>query len=303
MILYCDFNPRITREYRLDDLKNFGINVAENSRVYPSGFGIDCLVFTNHLGENAKVIGFFGGEKGSYIEEILRKSSLNFIPIKLSEDNTEEIILKTNLSKLIIRTQPPRITVENMEQFISEFSNEIPGINLVCLSGTDHTRLDPGTYEMLIKMCYTKGVKVAVTYNDLQSIGASKPYIFILNDKELGKYVNKKIKSEQDIISEAEKEIERGTGMVIVSTINASYIVSKDLKIKATFDGVREYVSKANQNLLLAGIGVAQDRNYDLETSIKFALACAISENFIKFKYISMADIKRLMNDIFIESI
>ena len=47
MILFCDFNPKIVREYKLN---NETENIIESSKIYPSGKGIYMSLFAKKLG-------------------------------------------------------------------------------------------------------------------------------------------------------------------------------------------------------------------------------------------------------------
>lgn len=298
MILYCDFNPRMTREYKLDDLKKKGKNVAENSREYVSGFGIDSVVFTKHLGEKAKVLGFFGGKRGETIIEDLEKFSINYDFVNILDESVEELIIKDISGRTTIYTKKPRITLENEQEFVTKFAYELDGVDMVCLTETDQKGINDGLYELLIKMCYTKGVKVAVTVSKIDDIGKSKPYMLVLNKEELEEYTNVLLSSDEEVIFAANGLIERGIGVVIINSIDGSLILTKEYKLKASFDSIKENVFKINKNLMNAGIAVGFERKYDVETSIKLGLASAIAENFIKFRLISMADIKKIMNKI-----
>lgn len=298
MILYCDFNPRLVREYKIDDLKNFGINFADSSRYYISGYGIDSLEFTVNLQEKAKIIGFYGGLKGQIIKSDLKKMKCKNTAIKLLDESIEEIILKDKINKTVIRTKSPRITLENIEEFISIFSSEIDKVNLVVLNQTDQINLDPYLYEVLIKICYSRGVNVAVVYDKLQNIKTSKPYIVSFNKETISDYIGLKVKTENEIIIAGKHIIENGVGIAVICDINGFYIFSKDKLLKAEFNDILDYISEFNENLMLAGMATAFEREYDFITSVKLAVASAIAENFIKFRHITMVDIKKLMNKI-----
>ena len=303
MILYCDFNPRITREYELDDLKKHYINKGKDSRVFISGYGIDCLVFSKHLGVDAKLVGFFGGEKGEFIREKLDELNTSYKPVLIKDESLEEVILKTNFGKTFIRTKTPRITLENEQKLYSVFNEEINNVDLVCLSQSDQENLSSSTYELLIKMCYSKGVKVAVTLKDLNYLKDSKPYMLITDEEQLKDYFKEKLETKQDIIRLANRFLDRGIGVVIVNSSKGTFILTKDSRFYADYEDFKDYIRKININLLLAGIGIGFERKYDFETLLKFGLASAIAENFMKFRMITMAEIKQIMNQIEIKEI
>lgn len=304
MILYCDFNPRLTREYTVNNLENYKVNVASSSRNYISGSGIDAMEFTENMGGKVSMIGFYGGENGNYIREKLKnKFSFRNHEIRLIDESVEEIVLKSIGARTSVRTKTPRIILENIREFYAVFERELESVDFVVLTESDNLRLKSNLYEELIKSCYKKGIKVAVAMDDIQDIGEAKPYIMAINKDNLENYLEGKINSEEDYIVAGEEIISRGTAIVIIYSMDGAYVFTKGENIKVEFSEIRYDISELNHNLLLAGIAVGFERKYDMIMSIKFGIAAAIAENFMKFRNITMADLKKLINYVEIKKV
>ncbi|MHC5098978.1 hypothetical protein ACYSNN_03630 [Peptoniphilus genitalis] len=64
MILYCDFNPKIVREFNLKDESE---DIIESSKIYPSGHGIYMSLFAKKLGIDSEVFMLKGNKRGREI--------------------------------------------------------------------------------------------------------------------------------------------------------------------------------------------------------------------------------------------
>ena len=53
MILFCDFNPKIVREFKLN---NETENIIESSKIYPSGKGLYMSLFAKNLAWTQKFL-------------------------------------------------------------------------------------------------------------------------------------------------------------------------------------------------------------------------------------------------------
>ncbi|EFK38963.1 hypothetical protein HMPREF9131_1268, partial [Peptoniphilus sp. oral taxon 836 str. F0141] len=89
MILYCDFNPKLIRKYKVDKINQGEENLIESNRFYASGYGIDMAVFSKKLFQDSKVLMLKGTVIGELIERDLRNLYIETESIKLKDDNIE----------------------------------------------------------------------------------------------------------------------------------------------------------------------------------------------------------------------
>ncbi|EFI42669.1 MULTISPECIES: PfkB family carbohydrate kinase [Peptoniphilus] len=302
MIVFCDFNPKLTRSYKVVDFVKNSENVYSESRTYASGYGIDMLTFLMQLGDRPRLITFLGGQNGVLIRENLDAVKADYDFIKIKDESSEEILIKSRSLKTIVRSKLPRITTEDEENLYTMFAREISFEKFVCIPQNDSFIRDE-LYESLIKLCYKEGIKVAVVVTELENLKNSKPYMMIVDKEQLEYYTNLKIKTQTEVVSAAGVILDSGTGIIIVNSEKGCVIVTKNKSYGVNFEELKYSVSRINKNLMLAAIAFGIEREYDFETTIKLGIASSIIENFIKFRMITMADIKKIMAEIELKEI
>ena len=118
MILFCDFNPKIIREYKLNSETE---NIIENSKIYPSGKGLYMSLFAKKLGGDSEVFMLKGGSKGREIALSLSRLGIDVNYTALKDENVEEVIIRGEESVKDYRTQDPRITMEDRNDILNSF--------------------------------------------------------------------------------------------------------------------------------------------------------------------------------------
>lgn len=303
MIIYCDLNPKITRKYKVSNFKKNAENESEESRVYASGYGVDSVFFLRYLGANPKLLTFLGGETGEEIKTRLSENSVDYDFIRIVDENIEEILIQNKSFRTVVRTKSPRITSENRDDFLIKLSKESTNRNLVCIPEIDFDAWGDRTYETLISLCNRRGIDVALNIKRFEDLGEQKPFIAIVEKGELERFTNTIIKTQNDVIRASKFVLNNGIVNLIVISENGVIVANKTESIKVDFESFKNDITKINKNLILAGIGFGFERKYDFETTIKFSVASSIVENFVKFRMVSMADIKKLMTGIKVSKI
>ena len=87
MILFCDFNPKIVREFKL---KGDSQDVIESSKIYPSGHGIKMALFSKKLGVDSEVFMLKGSNRGKEIALILSRLGIDVNFTGLKDENVEK---------------------------------------------------------------------------------------------------------------------------------------------------------------------------------------------------------------------
>lgn len=298
MILYCDFNPKLIRKYKVDNINQGEENLIESNRFYASGYGIDMAVFSKKLFQDSKVLMLKGTAIGELIERDLRNLYIETESIKLKDDNIEKLIFQADDNKTIFTSKAPRITMEDKADIQEEFANQIKGKKAVAISLIDHESLNDDLYESLIKICYKENVHVLVNPSKLEDIKDSKPYLLILDKKDALK--DEKVNYTGDVPAFSKKLIDKGVGIVVVNSNRATVVSTKDKNYRVYLEKISDFKAY-NKTLMLAGFAVGLDRDYNIETTIKLAMASSICENYMKFSQVQMSEIKKIMNEVKVE--
>ncbi|MBU5669347.1 tagatose-6-phosphate kinase [Peptoniphilus sp. MSJ-1] len=302
MILFCDFNPKIVREYKLDDSEKEEII---NSKFYPSGHGIDMSFFTRALGVESEVFMLKGNKLGREIALNLSKLGIDITPINLKDDNIEEVVIDSDKSQMRYRTKEPRITMEDRAEILNSFERTLYNNSIAVIPKIDLTGLDSSLYEKLVKICYKNNTKVIVNTSDLTEIERSNPYILVYDKNDIEE--KRKINYTGEVIEFNKKFLKMGTKIVVANSKRFTIISTEDKNYRAYLDkqkfGINEILDDFNTDLSIAGLSIALDREYDFITSMKLLIASGVWQNFKEQEEIDMSYIKKLMNSVIVEEI
>lgn len=302
MILFCDFNPKIIREFKLDSETE---NIIENSKIYPSGKGLYMSLFAKKLGGDSEVFMLKGGSKGREIALSLSRLGIDVNYTALKDENVEEVIIRGEETVKDYRTQDPRITMEDRNDILNSFERALYNKKIAVIPKIDLFGIEDDIYEKLIKICYKNNLKVAVNPKNLDTMEKTNPYILMFDKNDIEK--EKKINYTGEVIEFNKKFIQAGSKIVFVNSKRATIISTEDKNYRAYVNKKKlernEITEKFDTELSLAGLAMAIDRDYDFITSIKLAISCGVWENFVEKDKIDMSAIKKIMNSVEVEEI
>lgn len=302
MILFCDFNPKIIREYKLDSETE---NIIENSKIYPSGKGLYMSLFAKKLGGDSEVFMLKGGSRGREIALSLSRLGIDVNYTALKDENVEEVIIRGEETVKDYRTQDPRITMEDRNDILNSFERALYNKKIAVIPKIDLFGIEDDIYEKLIKICYKNNLKVAVNPKNLDTMEKTNPYILIFDKDDIEK--KRKINYTGEVIEYNKKFIQAGSKIVFVNSKRATIISTEEKNYRAYVNKKKlernEITEKFDTELSLAGLAMAIDRDYDFITSIKLAISCGVWENFVEKDKIDMSAIKKIMNSVEVEEI
>ncbi|MDU6784188.1 PfkB family carbohydrate kinase [uncultured Peptoniphilus sp.] len=302
MILFCDFNPKIIREYKLDSETE---NIIENSKIYPSGKGLYMSLFAKKLGVDSEVFMLKGGSRGREIALSLSRLGIDVNYTALKDENVEEVIIRGEETLKDYRTQDPRITMEDRNDILNSFERALYNKKIAVIPKINLFGIEDDIYEKLIKICYKNNLKVAVNPKNLDTMEKTNPYILIFDKDDIEK--KRKINYTGEVIEFNKKFIQAGSKIVFVNSKRATIISTEDKNYRAYVNKKKlernEITEKFDTELSLAGLAMAIDRDYDFITSIKLAISCGVWENFVEKDKIDMSAIKKIMNSVEVEEI
>lgn len=302
MILFCDFNPKIIREFKLNSETE---NIIENSKIYPSGKGLYMSLFAKKLGGDSEVFMLKGGSRGREIALSLSRLGIDVNYTALKDENVEEVIIRGEETVKDYRTQDPRITMEDRNDILNSFERALYNKKIAVIPKIDLFGIEDDIYEKLIKICYKNNLKVAVNPKNLDTMEKTNPYILMFDKNDIEK--EKKINYTGEVIEFNKKFIQAGSKIVFVNSKRATIISTEEKNYRAYVNKKKlernELTEKFDTELSLAGLAMAIDRDYDFITSIKLAISCGVWENFVEKDKIDMSAIKKIMNSVEVEEI
>lgn len=301
MILFCDFNPKIVREYTISEEDN----IINKTEIYPSGLGVEMATFAKNIGTDTEVLLLKGTEIGDELVDKLMSLGVVTRSVKLKDDNVEEIVIKKQDKPESFKTKSPRITMEDKNELLAKFEDAVINKNIAVIPKIDHASLDSAIYEKMVKFCYDRNIKVAINPSSIKEVENLKPYILFLDKYDLERDISLEYTGE--VLKMSEELLKKGSGIVIVNSKRNTIISTKGKNYRAYLNKKKMekngMLEKFNTGFALAGLSVGIDREYDFVTSIKLSVACGVYDNFAEDLDQDMSSIKKLMNSIEVEEI
>ncbi len=304
MILTLDLNPGLYSLYEMDDFYKKKENISRKPEVLPGGDGLNVFYLFEDLKEDSTFLTLLGGRVGDRIIEELHEKGLSVEYVKIKDESEEVLDLRDKRGSSIVRTISPKFTREEIEQLYSKYNSLLSLKPFVLIPSTNHQNLSREVIPTLLRLAEDRDVKVGINCNGrLMDIIKQKPYLLIMEKEELVKYSGTELNFESEVVRVTNRLIDRGISVVVIFS-NQNAMVNFKNRVYRVNCKVDEGMNfKMDRNLFLAGFSVGIDRGYDVETTVKLAMACSISRDSIGFTGVDMGSVKELMKEITVEVI
>lgn len=303
MILFCEFNPILRREYRVIDFEKNRINTFSENRVYPTGTIVDAMLLAKSLSKNAKLLTYLGGQTGELFKNKLKEIGIAPEVINAKDETLEEVVIKSRTLKTIIMGEYPLLTTDEEESFLSEFKEQLDKVNVVLISDKENPNIESSLYKNFFNLCYKLGIKVLVAPNNIGDVIDTKPYLMSVDKDALEDYTKFVIKTQSQVMKASNIIFDKGVGVLIVNSQTGTIVNTKGASYRVDFKDLKYSINRFDKNKLNAGIALGIERGYDFEMTLKLGIACAIVGTIVKDRETDMADLKALMNDIKVQTI
>ena len=303
MILTIDLNPAVDEQYFLEEIPLKGNVDAKSFRYSPGGSGIKIARLLDIFNENTLITGFLGGVSGEFYHRRLVESGIGHRIVNIKDDiRTRLKIVDENNNKIIISSNKPRVTREEMVQFYELYSETIDDFNIIIASGTLPQGIDTDIYFDLINLANKKEkifILDGVGEELLKGIDAS-PYIVIISKEELENLVNLSLNFENEIIKAGKFILDKGVKILVINLYEKGIIVLEESTgYRLDFPNVDVDMEELDNAGIVAGLALGISRKYDFEMTLKlsqaFSVVYAMEEDINKLE---MSDVKRFMGEI-----
>ncbi|WNS44266.1 1-phosphofructokinase [Paenibacillus sp. MMS20-IR301] len=217
MIYTVTLNPSVDYIVEVEEFITGGLNRMKRDMKLPGGKGINVSRVLNQLGVANTATGFLGGFTGGYIEDWLRKETIDSDFVHISDDTRINIKLKAG-EETEINGAGPDITTAEAEQLLHKLDGLKLG-DIVILSGSIPPSLGNDFYGRLIAICRQQGAEFVIdtTGQALKEALAQGPLLVKPNHHELAELFGVAINTREEIITYGRKLLEGGAKHVLVS--------------------------------------------------------------------------------------
>ncbi|EGY80846.1 fructose-1-phosphate kinase [Peptoniphilus indolicus ATCC 29427] len=298
MILFCEFNPTLRKEYRVVDFEKNKVNTFSENFEYPTGEILDSMLLVDKLSANSTLLTYLGGKTGELFKNELNKRGIEPVIVHSKDESMEEILIRSRSLKTTIRGEYPVLTNDEEETLFSKFNELLQNANIVLIAAKGNPNIDSTLYKNFFNLCYKNGVRVLTAPNEIEDVIDVKPYLMVVDKEDLENYTKFVIKTQSQVVKASNIIFEKGVGVLVVNSQTGVMVNTKGASYRIDFSDLKYSVSKFDKNKLNAGIALGIERGYDFEMTLKLGIACAIIESVVKNREAEMADLKALMNDI-----
>ncbi len=301
MICFCDFNPRLIKEYSLDGFTRERENVAEDTEKTIGKTGITSALILKRLGENSKLLTCLGLENGKIIREYLESSRIDADIVKLLDESIEQVKVTINGEEeeenksFDIISKTPRMTSATETEILSRINELSKEEGILVLNETDNKNLEADFYENVAIIAENNKKDLLASFEDEVLIKNTKIKGLVIDKTQLQKLTGDPISYDKDVVKSLQPKLDTYEMVLALGRVSAVF-VSKEEAYKLSIDGME--VTKLDKNLMLTGLALGLSKKYSLETTLKLAFAISAFKNYKSEEDVDMSDIKEIMNKV-----
>lgn len=307
MICFCDFNPRLIKEYSLDGFTRDRENTAQTTSRSIGTTGVTSAITLKKLGENSKVLTCLGLENGKIIREYLENLRIDTDIVKLLDESVEQVKVTINCENkdgevedeenksFDIISKTPRMTSATETEILSRINEISKEDGILVLNETDNLNLESDFYENVAIIAENNKKEVVASFRDEVLIKNTKIKGLVIDKTQLQKLTGDPISYDKDVVRSLQPKLNIYEMVVALGRVSAVF-VSKDESYKLSIEGMQ--VSTLDKNLMLTGLALGLSKKYSLDTTLKLAFAISAFKNYKSENDVDMSDIKEIMNKV-----
>lgn len=316
MILTVTANPSIDTLYILDDFKLGQLNRSKTAHTNIGGKGINAGRAAALLGHEVILTGFLSNINGKNLEDMLKKENLfiqDFVKIDNGQNRSAITIVDKFKQQTEIIESGPTIKknehIELLNKIIHILSNN--KISCICINGSVNSD-NSDFYSIIMDSIYQNGphkILLDVSGPFLKKAWSDKvnvPFLIKPNLLEFSDLIGKKLTTKSEAIRFILNEnIKTNIPIVFISCGEEGAIVIHNDKL---YDVKIPNITVVNPtgagDSIVGGFAAALERNLSLEDSIKFSIACGISNTMNEGTgVVNLDEIKKIMPHILVTDI
>jgi len=268
-------NPSVDIYAWIDEFTIKGVNRISGEERYPGGKGVHVALAASEMGEEVRLLGFWGGPSGQWITEACEKrySNLKCIGPRLTEWTRSCYTFKSE--KEVDDTEllgvGPNLKKKDIETFYAEFAQFVENAKCVTISGSWPLGAPADACKQLLERSrrFRKAVFLDCTGEQFENAVQSAPYLVHLNRRELmGLYGG------LDIMQAARRLTEECNYAAITDGANGLFLAREKNTIHANCTIDEVYSAVGSGDCLMAGLAVAFIRGCDEIFSARLGVAC-----------------------------
>ena len=309
MILTVTLNTSIDKLYLMTGIQPETVMRVKEVHNTAGGKGLNVSRVAGKLGEQVAAAGFVGGFNGRYLESLINNPLVRcaFTHVKAE---TRSCIncwdLSDGRSTEYLEPGAP-VTGAEVARFLADFDRELPGADVVVISGSIPEGAPEDIYCDLIRRCRKAGVRVLVDTSGSRLVSAAKerPTLIKPNEDEIAQLTGRSFCGPEEAARALLDLHESGIPYVVLSMGAEGALLACKAGV---FHGKPPEIVPRNTvgcgDSMTAGFAVGFARSLPTEETFRLALAVSAASALSLFTGdFDTADYERLMTEISIRRI
>lgn len=278
MILTVTLNPSVDKFYQVSRLLPYEVQRVQKVSNTAGGKGLNVSRVAALSGEPVTAMGFVGGHNGALFQILIQEPSIQkaFTGIQ-AETRCCVNVFDGSCRKSTEFLEPGNpVTADEVSRFLEEYHRQLPGADVVTLSGSIPEGVPPDFYARLIEAAHRMGKPVILDTNGdaLRAALAAGPEWIKPNSDEIQQIARNDMTTLESIITAAKELRNSGVSHVAVSLgKDGVAVVCKS----GVYRGITPDIPVVNTvgcgDSMVAGFAVGTARGWPVEETIRYAVA------------------------------
>ena len=309
MILTVTLNTSIDKLYLMSCIRPETVMRVKEVHNSAGGKGLNVSRVAGKLGEKVAAAGFVGGFNGRYLESLVDSRLIRCAFTHVSAETRSCINcwdLSDGKSTEYLEPGAP-VSAEDTARFLADFDRELPGTDVVTISGSIPEGAPENIYCDLIRRCRQAGIPVLVDTSGarLISAAAEKPYFIKPNEDEIVQLTGRSFSGLEEAARALLDLHKSGISCAVLSLGAEGALLACE---KGVFHGKPPKIIPRNTvgcgDSMVAGFAVGFARALPVEETFRMALAVSAASALSLFTGdFDAADYARLLPDISIRQV
>lgn len=278
MILTVTLNSSVDKLYIVDEMQPFAVTRVRQVVNTAGGKGMNVSRVAALAGEQVVAMGFVGGHNGELFRSLIREPGIRPSFTQVQEETRCCVNVRdraTNHSTEFLEPGRP-VSEAEAEQFLRQFAQELPGADVVVLSGSMPAGLPVNFYGRLVKLAAGQGKPVIVDTSGaaLEAVLHFGPSLIKPNGDEVRQLLGRETLEKEELARAAQELRARGIGAVAISLGKDGVIYACD---EGVYQGITPDIPVINTvgcgDSMVVGFAVAMARQYSVEETLRLAVA------------------------------
>ena len=309
MILTVTLNTSIDKLYLMESIQPETVMRVREVHNTAGGKGLNVSRVAAGLGEPVTAMGFTGGFNGQYLESLIAQPLVRCAFTHVAHETRSCINcwdLSNGRSTEYLEPGEP-VGSEDVVRFMNDFIAELPGADVVTISGSMPKGVPEDLYGELIRRCRRAGVPVMLDTSGSRLIAAvkEKPSFIKPNEDEIVQLTGRQFSGREEAVSVLKELHDSGIPHVVLSLgADGALLACRE----GIFSGKPPRITPQNTvgcgDSMVAGFAVAFARHMPVAEGFRMALAVsAASALSLLTGDFSQADYERLFPQVTIEKL